>query len=260
MSEVASQPVAAGHDSLFVEELGSGISLETVSIPGGTFLMGAPPDEPGSNNGERPQHHVTVPAFHMGRYVVTIAQWRAVMGELPEGIMRLDPRFASREDLPVVRVCRIEADAFCSELSTRTGRPYRLPSEAEWEYACRAGTTTAFWFGPTIDPDVVNFAATGRGMTVPVGSLGAANAFGLFDMHGNVWEFCADKWNGHYAGAPTDGSAWTVGEDPRTSVLRGGSWGSKKAAICRSASRMLVGDLNGRSRQFGFRVALSAAG
>ena len=257
MIEVASPPVAAGLDSLFVEELGNGISLEMVPVPGGTFLMGAPPDEPDSNNSERPQHQVTVPAFRMGRYVVTIAQWRAVMGDLPEGIIRLDPRFASRDDLPVVRVCRLEADAFCSELAMRTGRPYRLPSEAEWEYACRAGTTTAFWFGPAIDPEVVNFAAAGRGVTVPVGSLGSANAFGLCDMHGNVWEFCQDKWNGHYRGAPTDGSAWAVGEDPRTSVLRGGSWASKKAALCRSASRMLVGNLNGRSRQFGFRVALS---
>jgi formylglycine-generating enzyme required for sulfatase activity len=249
----------AGLDSVFVEQLGNGVTLEMVSIPGGTFLMGAPHDEPDSNGSERPQHRVTVSPLRMGRYVVTIAQWRAVMGELPEGIMRLDPRFAARDDLPVVRVCRIEADAFCTELSARTGRPYRLPSEAEWEYACRAGTTTPFWFGAMIDPDVVNFASTGRGMTVPVGSLGAANAFGLFDMHGNVWEFCQDKWNGSYAGAPTDGSAWSVGEDPRTSVLRGGSWGSKKAGSCRSASRMLVGNLTGRSRQFGFRVVLSAA-
>jgi formylglycine-generating enzyme required for sulfatase activity len=260
VSEIADPLRAAARESLFVEALGNGITLEMVPIPGGTFLMGAPPDEPDSNNSERPQHLVTVPPFRLGRYVVTIAQWRAVMGELPEGVMRLDPRFASRDDLPVVRVCRLEADAFCSELSARTGRSYRLPSEAEWEYACRAGTTTAFWFGPTIDPDVVNFAASGRGMTVPVGSLGAANAFGLFDMHGNVWELCADKWNGTHAGAPTDGSAREVGEDPRTTVMRGGSWGSKKAASCRSASRMLVGNLNGRSRQFGFRVALSGPG
>src|SRR5262249_4604630 len=123
VSEIASPSRTGAADPLFIEALGNGITLEMVSIPGGTFLMGAPDDEPDSNGSERPQHRVTVPPLSMGRYVVTIAQWRAVMGELPEGIMRLDPRFGSREDLPVVRVCRIEADAFCTKLWARTGRP-----------------------------------------------------------------------------------------------------------------------------------------
>jgi hypothetical protein len=136
-----------------------------------------------------------------------------------------------------------------------SGRAYRLPSEAEWEYACRAGTSTPFWFGTTITRAVANFDGD---VTTPVGSLGAANGFGLFDMHGNVFEWCRDRWHGDYQGAPRDGSAWTSGADQRTRVLRGGSW-SHGAKFCRSAARMLSGEPKARSRKIGFRVALSPA-
>jgi formylglycine-generating enzyme required for sulfatase activity len=254
VSETAASSAAI--DSQFVEDIGNGVILEMAPIPGGAFIMGAPPGEPDSRDSERPQHRVTVPPFRMGRYAVTIAQWQALMGDLPEGIYRLDPRFAAGERQPVVRASWNDADAFCRQLSARTGRPYRLPAEAEWEYACRAGTTTPFWFGTTVDPDVVNCAAAGHSLTVPVGSLGAANPFGLFDMHGNVWEWCDDRWNSSYEGAPADGSAWRVGADARTRVLRGGYWASP-AALCRAAARSFAGDLTARSRQFGFRIAMS---
>jgi formylglycine-generating enzyme required for sulfatase activity len=258
VSEVADPSVAAGPDSLLVEELGNGVVLEMAPIPGGQFVMGAPAGEPDSDDNERPQHRVSVPPFRIGRYAVTIAQRTAVMGALPEPMQRRDQAFAASARQPVVRVSWNEADAFCMQLSTRTGRTYRLPSEAEWEYACRAGTTTPFAFGATISPALANYDAESRhAVTVPVGSLGVANAFGLFDMHGNVWEWCHDRWNGNYDGAPADGSAWTTGDDERTRVLRGGAWASS-AGFCRSAARSFAGEPTVRSGKIGFRVAMSA--
>jgi formylglycine-generating enzyme required for sulfatase activity len=226
-------------------------------IPGGRFVMGAPAGEPDSDANERPQHRVSVLPFFMGRCAVTIAQWTAVMGAFPEAMRRLGQQFAASERQPVVRVSWNDAQAFCTRLSAIAGRPYRLPSEAEWEYACRAGTATPFWCGTMLTPDVANFDAACRSVTVPVGSLGAANAFGLFDMHGNVWEWCRDTWNSDYDGAPADGTAWNAGVDPRTRVLRGGSWASP-AAFCRAAARSFAGEPTVRSSQFGFRVAMSA--
>jgi formylglycine-generating enzyme required for sulfatase activity len=173
-------------------------------------------------------------------------------------MQRLDPKFAASERQPVVRVSWNDADTFCARLSAGTGRPYRLPTEAEWEYACRAGTTTPFWFGAVLTPELANFETARRCVTLPVGSLGAANPFGLLDMHGNVWEWCQDRWNSNYEGAPADGSAWNVGADSRTRVLRGGSWASP-AAFCRAAARSFAGEPTVRSRQIGFRVAMSSA-
>ena len=139
---------------------------------------------------------------------------------------------------------------FCQRLSQYTNRNYHLPSEAEWEYACRAGTTTPFHFGETITSDLANYRAeytygagtkgTYREETTEVGSFGVANAFGLYDMHGNVWEWCEDTWHSNYEGAPTDGSAWveagTNDNDNRSRLLRGGSW-DINPGNCRSASR-----------------------
>jgi formylglycine-generating enzyme required for sulfatase activity len=154
---------------------------------------------------------------------------------------------------PVEQVSWHDAVEFCQRLSRYTNRQYRLPSEAEWEYACRAGTTTPFHFGLAISRDFVNckrnvgmalislpasLAGLG-GETTEVGSFNVANAFGLYDMHGNVWEWCQDVWHGNYEGAPTDGSAWIEGGDQERRVLRGGSWLNVPGG-CRSAYRFRV--------------------
>jgi formylglycine-generating enzyme required for sulfatase activity len=236
----------------FVESLGGGIALRMMRIPGGTFLMGAPESEAGSHRNERPQRYVTVPSFCLGQTTVTIAQWCAVTGALPDGMKAVGAAFTASPEQPVVRVSCEEAQAFCRTLSQRSGRAYRLASEAEWEYACRAGTSAAYAFGATITRELANFDGTA---TAPVGSLGPANGFGLFDMHGNVFEWCGDRWHGDYHGAPNDGSAWMSDADPRTRVLRGGSW-AHGAGACRSAARMLSGEPRARSRKIGFRVAM----
>ena len=254
-----------GRSQQLIEDLGDGVTLEMAQIPGGAFLMGAPESEAGSSSVERPQHRVTVPPFFLARCQVTIEQWRAVMGDLPERMKAVQPRFMASERQPVVRVSCNEAEAFCRQLSQTFERDYRLPTEAEWEYACRAGTTTPFAFGATITPEVANYgsaaAAPSRGQedaaTMPVGCLGAANGFGLFDMHGNVYEFCQDRWHSGYAGAPVDGSAWISDADQRTRVLRGGSW-SHSAKFCRAAARNIAGEPTARSRKIGFRLAMTA--
>jgi eukaryotic-like serine/threonine-protein kinase len=248
----------------FSEKLGNGTTLEMVQIPGGTFLMGAPASEADSLPAERPQHHVTVPGFFLGKHAVTIEQWLAVMGALPPRMQALDAAFMASTRQPVVRVSWDDADGFCTQLSRIGGRDYRLPSEAEWEYACRAGTTGPFAFGETITPEVAHYEPPGataaggnRATTIPVGSLGVANGFGLFDMHGNVWEWCRDIWHSSYDGAPADGSAWRSGGDERTRVLRGGGWAAAPS-LCRAAARSLSGESSVRSREIGFRLAMAA--
>lgn len=142
----------------FTEDLGSGVTLEMVEIPGGAFLMGSPESGKGRFSNESPQHRVTVSSFFMGKFEVTQAQWRAV-ANLP-GVSRdlnPDPSYFKGNDLPVEQVSWEEAVEFCARLSKKTGRTYRLPTEAEWEYACRAGTTSAFHFGETITPELVNY-------------------------------------------------------------------------------------------------------
>ncbi|MFM7449748.1 MAG: formylglycine-generating enzyme family protein [Leptolyngbyaceae cyanobacterium] len=208
----------------------------------------------------------------IGKFAVTQAQWRSVAG-LPKINRDLDPdpshfKGANR---PVEQVSWEEVVEFCERLSRKTGKQYRLPSEAEWEYACRAspiqtsgtpgigevrsaGTTTPFHFGETITTDLANYRGTdweyqgttypgkyGKGpygsfreQTTDVGSF-PPNAFGLYDMHGNVWEWCADRWHENYQGAPTDGSAWMTG-DSKYWLVRGGSWNSNPR-VCRSAVR-----------------------
>ena len=151
---------------------------------------------------------------------------------------------------------------FSARLSRATGRTYRLPTEAEWEYGCRAGTTTPFAFGETITPELVNYdglfpygsapKAMNREKTTPVGFMGVANAFGLYDMHGNVWEWCMDYWHENYNGAPTDGRSWEAGGDTRYQVLRGGSW-YYLASLCRSTNRYGNSPVS-RNYDLGFRV------
>ncbi|MGF1569404.1 MAG: formylglycine-generating enzyme family protein [Nodosilinea sp.] len=219
----------------FTELLPNQASLDMILIPGGEFIMGSPTDEPDRREAEGPQHRVAVPAFAMGRYPVTQAQWRAVV-TLPTEKQDLNPSPSRFEgDMhPVESVSWHDAVEFCARLSTHTGRDYRLPSEAEWEYACRAGTRTPFYFGNTLTADLANYNGTYiynggpkgeyREATTPVDHFEYANAWGLSDMHGNVYEWCQDHWHDNYEGAPTDGSAWLSENEDAGQVVRGGSW------------------------------------
>jgi formylglycine-generating enzyme required for sulfatase activity len=254
----------------FTEDLGNEIVLEMVQIRSGNFTMGAPRNEKDSRDSERPQHQVTVPTFFMGKYTVTQAQWKAV-ASLPQVNRKLDPdpSHFKGDKRPVEQVSWYDAVEFCDRISQHTGKSYRLPSEAEWEYACRAGTTTPFHFGETITSELANYRATetyGAGVkgtyreqTTEVGSFGVANAFGLYDMHGNVWEWCLDDWHDNYEGAPTDGSAWfddndNISHKQGRTVLRGGSW-INCPELCRSASRLgLRAERGYFSHLIGFRV------
>ncbi len=254
----------------FVESLGEELEIEMVSIPGGIFEMGSPEDEPKRRKSESPQHTVTVQPFFMGKYPVTQAQWRFV-AQLPqiERELKTDSSNLEGDNLPVKRVSWYDAMEFCSRLSKYTGREYLLPSEAEWEYACRAETTTAFHFGETITGELANYDAREtyanepkmkyRGEITPVGQF-SANPFGLHDMHGNVWEWCLDDWHDNYEKAPANGIAWIDNENDNRSqskVLRGGSWDYDPEG-CRSACRD-VDDPGFRLNLNGFRVVCAVA-
>jgi formylglycine-generating enzyme required for sulfatase activity len=260
-----------------IEDLGNGIKLEMVYIPEGSFLMGSPESEEDRNDSESPQHDVTVSAFFMGKYPVTQGQWKVIASRTDlKVILYLDPdpshfkepyQNIDRWRRPVEDVSWYQAVEFCARLSKLTGRNYRLPSEAEWEYACRAGTTTPFYFGETINTDLANYSGTdyekwsgsyGKGpkgvyreQTTPVGEF-PANAFGLYDMHGNIWEWCADEWHDNYNGAPIDGSIWLNGNQDG-SPLRGGSW-VNYPNTCRSAIRNYYVRRDDYDDPSGFRV------
>ncbi|MBD2144873.1 bifunctional serine/threonine-protein kinase/formylglycine-generating enzyme family protein [Sphaerospermopsis sp. FACHB-1194] len=247
----------------FTEDLGNGVTLEMVEIPGGTFLMGSPQTEKDRASNEGPQRQVTVPSFFMGKYPLTQKQYQAIMGYNPSDF-KGDSSTSLTNQRPVEEVSWNDAVKFCQRLSQKTGKTYRLPSEAEWEYACRAGTTTPFYFGENITPDLVNYngnypygsAPKGiyREQTTDVGSF-PPNAFGLYDMHGNVWEWCLDNQVDNYNNAPTDGSAVTSQSGRK--VLRGGSWfGSPRG--CRSAFRG-DDDPEGSSHYQGFRLVVAGA-
>ena len=262
-----------GEASYFTEDLGNGITLEMVAIAGGTFLMGSSTNEKDSYEDERPQHEVTVPPFAMGKYPITQSQWRAIAERTDlkvEKDLDLNPaHFKDRPDSdrrPVEQVNWYDAVEFCARLSKLTVREYRLPSEAEWEYACRARTTTPFYFGETITGELANYIASNtyageakgkyRKETTPVGQF-PPNAFGLYDMHGNVWEWCADTWHDNYDGAPTDGSVWIENGNDNRSPLRGGSW-FYFPFLCRSACRNFYFRRDYISFSCGFRVVCGA--
>jgi formylglycine-generating enzyme required for sulfatase activity len=269
------------------------LALTLVEIPEGTFLMGSPPEEPERAGDEGPQHEVTLRSFFISQTPITQGQWREVAGwrEQPgerwgrklepepsffqprphpkarrwgRVTFSLLPGETTSDQRPVENVSWLEAREFCNRLSQRTGRHYSLPSEAQWEYACRAGTSTPFHFGATITPELANYQGTTsyangpkgayRRQTTPVGMF-PANAWGLQDMHGNVWEWCLDHWHASYEGAPTNGSAWLTSSRPNkeaslkgetdhsedmekvgTRLLRGGSW-YHDPRYCRSAYR-----------------------
>jgi len=205
------------------------VSLEMVGVPGGEFQMGSPDGEEGRRHEEGPQHRVTVQAFSIGKYEITQAQWKAVM----DGN---NPSHFPGDDLPVESISWADAKEFCRKRTQMTGRRYGLPSEAEWEYACRARTTGAY----AGDLDKMAWYDVNSGdKTHPVGQK-LANDFGLYDMHGNVREWCEDVWRNSYGGEsgnpPTDGSAWLSSEDSRFRIMRGGSWKDQSKGV-RSATR-----------------------
>ena len=234
------------------------LPLDMVYLPPGSFQMGSPETELGRSEDESPQRLVTlVQPFFMGKYPVTQAQWRTGTTLPPVNrALNAAPSHFKGDNRPVEQITWYEAVEFCQRLEKATGRPYRLPSEAEWEYACRAGTTTPFHFGESITTDLANYRGTDwevegktysgaygdgphgefREETTDVGSFDAANAFGLYDMHGNVWEWCQDTWHENYEGAPIDGSAWISSDKRKSCVLRGGSWYDDPEG-CRSANR-----------------------
>jgi formylglycine-generating enzyme required for sulfatase activity len=242
--------------------------IPMVQIPAGSFLMGSPGDEPERFDEEGPQHEVTLDAFWMAKTLITQAQWREVAGwEKVERDLDLNPSHFKGDNRPVEQVSWLDAMEFCYRLSRRTGKKYTLPNEAQWEYACRAGGTTPFHFGPTISTEVANYngnytygqSSRGvyRGQTTDVASF-PANAWGLHDMHGNVWEWCLDEWHDSYEGAPVDGSAWgdhSLGESlgdccaagrgttsPRTAVRPTAASTSRTTAATTSVSASVVSD------------------
>ena len=284
----------------FTEDLGNGLNLDLILISGGKFLMGTENEEIerlvkkfdwDGYRSEKPQHEVTVQSFLMGKFPVTQAQWRAI-ASLPkvERDLKPNPSSFKGDDRPVESVNWYDAVEFCARLSQYTGREYRLPSEAEWEYACRAVTSyhsslaneqlrinewnekyhQPFHFGETITTDLANYRGSDlelegktypgtyadeprgeyREETTPVGQF-PPNAFGLYDMHGNVLEWCQDDWHDNYNNAPSDGSAWLDTEKSRLVVVRGGSW-NYNPDNCRSAFR--INFERDFFNNFGFRV------
>lgn len=254
----------------FTETLGDQIGIDMILVPGGTFMMGSPEDEPERTDDEGPKHPVTVPTFFMGRYPVTQAQWRFVV-QLPAINQSLNsyPSEFNGDNHPVKNVTWHDAMEFCTRLAAYTTREYSLPSEAEWEYACRAGTTTPFYFGQILTTEVANYHGNStynnspkgkyREETTSVDHFEIANAFGLCDMHGNLDEWCLDYWHDNYEGAPSDSSAWLgkgAGDENVARVVRGGSW-DNNPQDCRSASRDYWRP-HVASIVIGFRVVCSA--
>ncbi|MGK7958765.1 MAG: SUMF1/EgtB/PvdO family nonheme iron enzyme, partial [Crocosphaera sp.] len=285
----------------FPEHLTDNVILEMVAIPDGTFIMGSPENEGYSD--ERPQHSVTVSSFFMGKYPITQAQWKAIASQTDLKVnidLDEDPSHFKGDNRPVEQVNWYEALEFCQRLSKITGKDYQLPSEAQWEYACRAIISEQssvssyqltisewnrkyyqpFYFGKTITGELAHYDASNtyaeepkgeyREETNPVGQF-PPNAFGLYDMHGNVWEWCLDDWHDNYKGAPTDGSAWLDNDESdnfneknmgylsknndnkSNSVLRGGSC-ITTSYNCRSAVRSSLNRRIYRSNFVGFRV------
>ena len=242
------------------EDLGNGVAIEMIRIPGGRFLMGSVRRSDSIFNDEGPPHEVRVREFLIGRYPVTQAEWKAVMTS--------NPSYFKGDRLPVENVSWEEAREFCRKLNEKVGLSgaagYRLPSEAEWEYAARAGTTTDYAFGESINTDLVNYDGSQsserrkgryRGKTVEVGTLGTPNSWGLYDMHGNVSEWCEDDFHGSYDSAPTDGRPWVDMTRAAFRINRGGGW-YDPAVNCRSSARGY--DAPGyRGFIIGFRLARS---
>jgi len=246
------------------ERLAEGLELTMVQIPAGGFLMGSPSVEPERYDREGPQQQVQLQGFFMGQTAISQSQWQVGAGwQTLQRELNSDPARFKGLHRPVEGVDWEDAIEFCQRLSQRFGRTYILPSEAQWEYACRAGTTTPFHFGATLTPDLANYDGNStygegpkgvyRQETTAVAGF-PANPWGLYDMHGNIWEWCLDQWHDNFQGAPADGSAWldsSVNKDNKR-LLRGGSW-NLNPRNCRSAYRHVAHPDNRYSR-IGFRV------
>jgi len=242
--------------SNFVDNLGGGVPLEMITIPGGTFEMGS-----NDIKSEKPIHQVNIKPFYLGKYTITQEQYQAVMGINPSYFKGAKYSVEGGVKRPVEGITWRNAVEFCKRLSQETDKNYRLPSEAEWEYACRAGTKTKYHFGDDENQlenyawYCMSFLDTIAG-TRPVGRK-QPNQFGLYDMYGNVLEWCNDRYHLNYNNAPIDGSSWEIGAVGYSRQQRGGYWHSL-AVDCRSADRsrrysaLLMG-VNG------FRVALNFA-
>jgi uncharacterized protein (TIGR02996 family) len=263
-----------------VPVLTNSVGMELALVPPGAFLMGSPDGEDGRSGNEGPQHEVGISrAFYLGAYPVTQGQWQRVMGNNPSwfcasGVGKDEVRGLDTRDFPVEQVSWEEAGAFCRKLSKcleerRAKRRYRLPSEAEWEYACRGGaaSSTPFHLGASLSSTQANFdgrhpyggAAKGRflGRPTEVGAYQVANGFGLYDQHGNVWEWCADWYaEDYYASSPRLDPRGPSGLSLR--VTRGGCWGDR-GQYCRSAFRVWRAPCY-RDNALGFRVALVPSG
>lgn len=233
---------------------------EMIAIPAGQFTMGSPPSE--MYRGAEAQHRVRIPAFAIGKFEVTFDEWDACVADGGCNGLKLDDHGWGRGRRPVVGVGWNDANAYIEWLNRKTGKQYRLPSESEWEYAARAGTTTPFLFGAAISSEQANYdgstavegGAVGpnRQMTMPVGSF-PPNALDLHDTHGNVWEWVQDCWSDEYTAAtPTDGSPF-LGANCGGRVLRGGSW-EDYAGDIRSAARV-ASNVDDATWSDGFRVA-----
>jgi formylglycine-generating enzyme required for sulfatase activity len=251
--------------NFFTEDLGADIRLEMIGVSGGTFQMGA--SEADGIRHANPIHQVTVEPFFLSKYLITQEQWERVANSFPQVNSFLDLRpseFRGIDNLPVEGVSWFDAFEFCARLTQQTGRNYRLPSEAEWEYACRSGTTTPFYLGETITTDFANYDGNINYVsnmfdckkTTPVTTF-RPNAFGLYDMHGNLWEWCEDIWHETYKGAPSDGTAWLDNANNSWRLLRGGSWGVS-AEQCRSAHRHYHYP-DSKDNEYGFRVVCNHA-
>ncbi len=229
------------------------IGMEFMKVPAGEFKMGSPSDESGRDDDEGPVHKVTIEdPYYLGIYEVTQEQWSEVMGSNPS-------KFKG-DDLPVEKVSWNDVQEFIEKLNEKEGtNKYRLPSEAEWEYACRAGTTTGYYFGDDelklkdyawYRDNSKGFLGLKSAATHPVGQK-KPNPWGLYDMYGNVWEWCQDRYHSDYDVAPSDESAWEDGSGSFR-VMRGGGW-LGDAGVCRSASRGSY-DIEYRNYFLGFRV------
>ena len=249
VSKPEPNPTAKKKMNQFTEILPNQVALEMITVPTGNFLMGTLSLDNNYPKDEKPLQKVYLLSFAIGKYPITQAQYKAVMGKNPS-------RFKSNPQNPVENVSWNDAQAFCQKLSQITGKTYRLPTEAEWEYACRAGTTTRYYYGNDANElgDYAWYFRNSQGTTHPVGQK-KPNNWGLYDTIGNVWEWCADNWDDSYNGAPTDGGDWIeISNHSQKDIVvgRGGSWVNDKLNCC----RRYLGFIHHRISDFnyGFRV------